>query len=461
MIGIASTIIVLAAVQIGAGLFAANSWGMALLPLIVVLAVVSFLHLKSGLSLLAVAVFLRIELPGFVGVYPADLLVFVLLGGLVVRALTSGLSPAISNPYNTSLLAILTVFAVSLIGAHDLPIGIRNWLRHAQMFGVIVMAATVLDGRDVIRNLRLLLTVSLVLCLPTVFKAIQIGGSQRVFGVTGIYFPFFLATGAIHCVAGYLLSGRAWQRLAWTLLGLTLLVGIVVSQTREAMLFLFIGTVFVSMLVWFWAGRHGIPKLRGRVAQLFIVGALILLIVYSGAIPLFQSSANRVHQAVEGQSNTIQIRLFLWRMGIQAFMESPYLGLGLGQIKVWEELLPLWHLDPMAQFSRGLGAHNDVISYAAETGLAGLCAIFVFFGCVFRCGWREWRQAETQEILMRLVVVWVPCLVLIVRFSFGTHTFYSLGGLFNCLYFGMLVAYTRWAEDDRARRREQIARRAI
>jgi len=461
MIDFAGTIIVLAAVQITAGLFATSSWILSLLPLIVVLVAASFLHLKTGLLLLAVAVYLRIELPGLVGVYPADLLVLVLLGGLAFRTLTSGTSRVLTTPYNTSLLAILTVFAVSLIGTHDLSIGVRNWLRHAQMFGVIVLVAAVLDGRDVTRILRILLVVAFVLCLPTILTAVQIGGSQRVFGVAGMFFPFFLAAGVIHCSVGYLLSEQAWKRWAWAVLALTFSIGIIVSQTREAMLFLLIGTLLVSLLVWIWAGRHVFPKLRGRVARLLLIGAVILLIVFSGSIALFQTSANRVHQAVEGQSNTIQIRLFLWRMGIQSFMESPILGLGLGQIQKWDELLPLWHLDPMAQFSRGLGAHNDVISYAAETGLAGVSAMFVFFGCVFRCGWREWRRAETPEVLMRVLVVWVPCLALIARFSFGTHTFYSLGGLFNCLYFGMLVAHTRWADDNRARGQEQIACRAI
>jgi O-antigen ligase len=212
------------------------------------------------------------------------------------------------------------------------------------------------------------------------------------------------------------------------------------------MLFVVVGIVMLGALSWIWGGRHNHPDLRRRIGWLFITGAVVVIVVFSGSVGIFETSASRVHQAIEGHSNTIYIRLFLWRMGIQTFLENPLLGVGIGQFQKMAAFQPLWHLDPMAQFSQNLGAHNDAISYAAETGVIGLLTVLAFFWGIIRIGWRGWQRADTVEALSQNLVVWVPCLALAVRFFYGTHMFYSLGGLFNCLYFGLLIAHSRSSE---------------
>ncbi len=436
-------IVLLALLQLAAGMWAMSWWFAALVPLVVVLGLVSFLFLEAGLLLLAVTLFVRIELPGLVGVYPADVLALILLGGVVLHGLTSGWSRASSNPLNAQMLAVLTVFGISLINAYNLSIGITNWLRHVQMLGVIVVTVVALDGKGVARVLKLLLVMSFVLCCPTIIEAIRTGGSQRVFGIASVFLPFYLSAGIIHCVVGYLLTEQFWRRWAWAALALTFTLGIVVAQTREAMLFVAIGLAMVGTLTWVWAGRHNHLDLRRRITWLFITGAIVVIIILSGSVGIFETSASRVHQAIEGHSNTIYIRLFLWRMGIQTFLENPLLGVGIGQFQKMAAFQPLWHFDPMAQFSQNLGAHNDAISYAAETGLIGSFTVLAFFWGIIRIGWREWQRADTVEALSRNLMVWVPCLALSVRFFYGTHMFYSLGGLFNCLYFGLLIAQSR------------------
>lgn len=440
---------VIAAMQVSAGGLATISWTLVFAPIALMLAAVSFLWPRAGIYILCIAVYFRVAVPGTTGIYPADLLAFIVIGGGVVSGLSSNWRAVRFNPLSGPMAAILLVFAISLIGAHDLSIGATNWLRHVQMFGVILVISAVIGEKDITRILRVLLVVTFIVCLPTLVTAIQIGGRQRVFGIASAFFPFFLAAGIMYSSVAYLLSDGALRRWLWATLALTLALGIFVSQTREAMLHVIIGLGLIAAFVWVWAKRFDQPQLRRRVSSMVIAGVLVLLIVLSGSVALLETSANRMHQALEGHSNTIFIRLFLWRTGIQNFVDSPVLGIGIGQIRRWDEILPYWRFDPMSQLSKGVGAHNDLITYAAETGIIGLAALFWFFWRIVQCGWSQWRRTDSAESLFKLLVIWVPCLALIVRFFYGTHTFYSLGGLFNCIYFGMLIAYTQLPQSDR------------
>lgn len=441
---VAKALWILIAGQILFGALAAmTSWALALTPFLVLLALIPIVSPRAGVFLLAVSLFLRIEIPGLVGVYPGDLIALLLIGGLVGHLVIHGFRQSWSNPALLPLVTMLAVFAASLAFAFDPKLGIVNWLRHVQMVITVLVVAETLTRDDVGRLLKLVLWSSLVLAIPNIIEAIRLGGAQRVFGIASLFFPFYLATAIMYCCSIYLLHENAWKRKLTLILLIILGVAIIASQTREAMLYVATGVVLTCFFAWWWARRNSLLGVRRRI-RLLIAGSILAVVVFlSGSVSVFERPADRVYQAVEGHSNTIFIRLFLWKTGVRVFLDSPVLGTGLGQNSQWDKFLPFWRFDPMAVVSRGLGVHNDLITYAAETGVIGLAAIFWFFSAVTKTGWRACRVALTHAEFRMLLAVWVPCLATCIRFFYGTHTFYSLGGLFNCLYFGMLLACAR------------------
>lgn len=439
-------------VQMGFGaVAAATSWVVALIPVLSFIGFVAALWPRVGIQLLAVSVFLRIDIPGVVGVYPGDIVALLLILGLALHIGLNGPRRISGNPLFVPLTVTLVIFAISLMTAFDPALGLKNWLRHVQMFCVILVVAASLELSDIRNVLRVLLWLCVALSLPNIVEAMRIGGSQRVFGVGSLFFPFYLATAITYCTIVYLLNEERWLRSMMVLATVITGVGIIVTQTREAMLFGVIGVSLSCWLIWKWATRMQVPSIKRRVLTIVVYSALACVIFLFGSIATFEAPANRVIQAVEGHSNTIFIRLFLWKTGINVFLDSPVLGIGLGQNSEWDKFLPLWRFDPMSQFSRGLGVHNDLITYAAETGIVGLVALFWFFTRIVKTGWRTYRTTVDRSNLQLLLAVWVPCLAIFARFFYGTHTFYSLGGLFNCLYFGMLVACTQAIERSKGR----------
>jgi hypothetical protein len=98
----------------------------------------------------------------------------------------------------------------------------------------------------------------------------------------------------------------------------------------------------------------------------------------------------------DGDTNTVQrllasngggdtrgsIRLYLWHEAWLIFRESPWLGAGFGQF-AWHhfQLVPL--LKPSNISGLYNNAHNLIFQLAAETGIAGLLALFASMGVWF------------------------------------------------------------------------------
>ena len=435
---------VLVVVQIAFGVLGAmTTWAVAFAPLRALIGCIAGLWPRAGVYLLTVSIFLRVDIPGVIGIYPGDIISLLLVAGLVIHVTLNGSGQLRKHPLLITMAEILVAFAASMIWAFDPSVAIVNWFRHLQMFLIILVVAEVCHAQDIWRILWLVLSMGVAFSIPNIVRAIQIDGSQRVFGVASAFFPFYLATAIMFCCIGYLLYEEAWKRRLLAILALPMGLGIIVTQTREAMLYAAIGVLLSCGIIWWWAGRMRLPSIQRRVLWLVLGSTLAVIIFLSGAISTFEMPANRVFQAVEGRSNTIFIRLFLWKTGLQVFLDSPIMGIGLAQIGKWDQFVSFWRFDPMSQFSRGLGAHNDLVTYAAETGLIGLAALFWFFVRVTRVGWRTLPRIADRSSLHLLLSVWVPCLAIFARFFYGTHTFYSLGGLFNCLYFGLLIACVR------------------
>jgi O-antigen ligase len=195
-------------------------------------------------------------------------------------------------------------------------------------------------------------------------------------------------------------------------------------------------------LAWRWSLRHAHGALKRRTIILVVALSAIAVVLLSGSVALLQSPSQRVIQAIEGHAVTVDYRLFLWKTGLKAFVDSPLLGIGLGQIRSWDEILPYWRFDPMATATKGLGAHNDFITYIAETGLIGMGCILALFWLTFRMGGAEFHRARTLESARAALMLWLPVCAILMRFFFGTHMFYSISGILTAFYFALLIKHS-------------------
>ena len=439
----APTIFVVGAMVVACACLAITyGWFVTALPLLVIIGAITFFMPRAGIFLVAASLYLRISIPFWQGKYPADILAILVILGVAVMRMTRGRRPFERTWIAPILLVILAAFGLTLTRAYDLELGFVNWLRHAQLFALILAIASCLKEGDDLRLIHLLLTLTAIVSMRNILVFLASGGNMRVFGIAGPFFALYTVIACLHASVGYLTARRLAHRVGWGCLFLLYFGALIATQTRAALLQLSFGFALLVAVVWFWSTARREHLIRHRVVQLVMTLAVVLVIVVSGVFPFLHHPSDRIINAFEGHAVTVEYRLFLWRLGLQAFLKSPFLGVGLQQVSQWDKFLPQWRFDPMASHTRGLGAHNDFISYLAETGLVGTFAIGWLFWALIRSGARGLIRARRVEELTHCLHLWAPIAAIIIGYFFSPHMFYSLAGMVTALYVGAWVRYT-------------------
>ncbi|MEO8343749.1 MAG: Wzy polymerase domain-containing protein [Gallionella sp.] len=166
------------------------------------------------------------------------------------------------------------------------------------------------------------------------------------------------------------------------LLSVPLLFVMTLSGSRSSWLYLLL-MIFLAG----WAAR-GDATLRPllRYSALLVVGfGLMHLLVQMSFMAGANNETNTVQRLLAsngGGDTSGSIRLYLWREAWLIFRESPWLGVGFGQF-AWHhfQLLPLLKANNISGLYNN--AHNLIFQLAAETGIAGLLALFASMGVWF------------------------------------------------------------------------------
>ncbi len=159
------------------------------------------------------------------------------------------------------------------------------------------------------------------------------------------------------------------------LLAAPLLFVMTLSGSRSSWLYL----LLMSGLAWWWARRDAQQRPLLNYSLLLMIGFGLMHWVVK--LPFMAGAASSVDtmQRLFGADASGSVRLYIWREAGLMFAQSPWLGVGFGQF-AWHhfQLLPILH----PNYISGLynNAHNLVFQLAAETGLAGLLALFGSLG---------------------------------------------------------------------------------
>jgi O-antigen ligase len=152
------------------------------------------------------------------------------------------------------------------------------------------------------------------------------------------------------------------------LLALPLLFVLTLSGSRSSWLYLLLSA---GLAGWAWYKNRSLrPVLQYTLAVIFGFMLMHLLV----QLPML-AGADAATSTMRLSDTSSMIRLYLWREAGMMFMQSPWLGVGFGQFAIHH-----LELEPILQPDNILGlynnAHNVIFQLAAETGLAGVSALF-------------------------------------------------------------------------------------
>ncbi|MEO8332197.1 MAG: Wzy polymerase domain-containing protein, partial [Gallionella sp.] len=187
------------------------------------------------------------------------------------------------------------------------------------------------------------------------------------------HFANYIALGMISL--GLLFQQQKLRAGHVAILAVPLLFVMTLSGSRSSWLYL----LMMAGIAWWWARNDARQRPLLRYSLLLIAGFGIMhLIVQLPFVAGVDSSVNTV-QRLFGDNASGGVRLFLWREATLMFMQSPWLGVGLGQF-AWNHFQLLPELHPAGIVGLYNNAHNLVFQLAAEAGIAGLLAVFLPLG---------------------------------------------------------------------------------
>ncbi len=295
--------------------------------------------------------------------------------------------------------------------------------------------------------------------LVTVLAAINVvvflirGGHERVFGPAWLGFETYAMT-ALPMALGFMIWGRgARERIWYAALASIIGFGMLASQSRGPML----AVVITVPLLFLFASRkarreHSASPLRIFrlvIIPLAVVVAAVLLLRQS----LFEGAVERVESLVESMRNpqeTVLLRLVLAKAAIKGFLAHPVFGVGIGNFKIIDQVVPEMRMDPVWFYLRGMSAHNVVLHYLAETGLVGTTALLAVAWLGLRNAYRSFRRhlaAADQQVSAAL---FVGMLVFAVTLLYMRAWTWGQGGYIMSILFGLSAAWYRHTDPSRA-----------
>ncbi|HUU47131.1 MAG TPA: O-antigen ligase family protein [Acidobacteriota bacterium] len=419
---------------------AALTWGgiWLLVPWFGAVLILAFCQPRIGLLILIVAWFFRINILGIPGVYPADVVLLPVVAGYLCRRLATGGRIADPTPVNRVALVWLGLYAVSLLGAVDLAFGVKNWLRHIELFALFVAAVGLLDRTTIRRVVVLFLGLCIGFSVFNIARFVLEGGTIRAFGTAHTLFSGYLALAVAPATALALLSTQRRHRRFWTAVIVLFIMAQIANQSRGAMLQLFTGFLFTAFIAYRWGAVNRQAALRKRLLKMgavLAVAGVLAMVMAGGSI---QRAAHRYSTESGSDLYTLQTRNVLWRSAIRLFLDHPILGVGPAQTLSLRAYLPDIRLNPIYHGIKGLGTHNSLLRYLAECGIVGSLVLWMLLWRALSFGRGIIRAVRDPVEAAWQIGLWGIVFVLISRFLYEGHIFYSISGMTTVVFVAML-----------------------
>ena len=338
------------------------------------------------------------------------------------------------------LLLIVLFFALSLIWTEvDTEFALKAFIKHAKLLGVLLLVFLIRSEREariavlVFIALQVFVLISSWLLaahitLPWVFNSQSVLSSRYVVFAES-YLDQSIMLACMAAVVWHLSSDGHWPR--WT-------AGFVAIAAMLNIFFLLPGrTGYVvafslAALAVLWALNK-----RTKGIALVAIPLIVVLGLYFSSGQLHQ----RIYQVVhETQSYSVQAetqtssgwRLNAWQKSIQAIIEEPWNGYGVGS---WAPAVKrLQGTDATEVFGSGDASnpHQEYLLWGVETGVGGMLLLLAFLLAV---AWdtRQFPTGVRRATLSVVVAIAVAC-------CFNSSLFDDLMGDFLYVSLGLMMA---------------------
>lgn len=333
------------------------------------------------------------------------------------------------------IIAILLAFSLSIMWTNsDLDIALLAFVKHSKLLEILLLISLIRTAQEA----RLAMTVfaigQVILLSSSWLMAVGIpipwatsAGMKYVVFSTYLDQSIIFATMA--ALFWHLRSDLFWPRWLAALLAVAALVNALIlleGRTGYA----------VAITVISFAVMWTMPK-RLRLASMIAtpIIAILSLLLMSAQVQdrltrVVHESQNYASQGANESSSGF--RLNAWQRSIQAMIESPGLGHGVGSWTITVKRLEGSAATKVFGESNASNPHQEYLLWGVELGIAGILILIAFMACVVRDSMR-FNISISRTIISVVAAMAVACM-------FNSTLYDALIGDFFCIALGLLIA---------------------
>ena len=373
-----------------------------------------------------------------------DILLIILFFAVALDFLLRGRLEIRATGLDLAFLALIAATLISALLAHNRAYSVVPTIRIILIYISFRMVYKFALEMGVRRITLLYIYLVMVLALINITIFIIAGGKARVFGPAWLAFETYTMT-ALPMALGFMIWGRSTgERLKFAAVASIIGFGLLASQSRGPLLAVIIAVPLLLFFAYRKARRERSASSLRIIRLVFIPIVVVVAAVLLLRQSLFEGSLERLESLLKSLKNpqeTVLLRLVLAKAAIKGFLAHPIFGVGIGNFKIIDQVVPEMRMEPVWFYIRGMSAHNVILHYLAETGIAGTVALVSVSWVGLRTAYRTFRRHLADADQQVSAALFVGMLVFCFTLLYMRAWTWGQGGYIMAILFGLSAAW--------------------
>ena len=329
------------------------------------------------LFVLSTSLYLRAAAGPFM-ILPSDALGVLLLAAVMVEFLARGEVSISRTGLDWPFLALISATLVSIPFAHNVSMTFTPAVRIVFIYLMFRVSFRLARQFGIHRVLRVYIGLVTVLSAINAVRFLIGGGEERIFGPAWLTIETYTMTALPMAMAFIIWSKSRGERLAYGAAVIIIALALLATQSRAPQLAVFITLPVLAIMAVRKLQRSGVTVRWGRIGLIVVIPVALIAGLTLFAPTLLEGVFGRIEEFLVSLSNpqgTVALRVVLWTGAIKGFLTSPFTGIGIGNFRIIDQIVPEMKLEPVWYYIGGLSTHNVILQYLCETGIVGAAAL--------------------------------------------------------------------------------------
>jgi O-antigen ligase len=354
---------------------------------------------------------------------------------------------------NTILVPVIIFIFLASLSIYNAPKTVELFMDYFNLVSLVLLifiVPIVFTNRIKIYHIFYIYVVAVLIhSVFVIFESLSTGG--RAFGLLGVFYVDLAGLAILYSIIFFLYS-NGFKKYAFGLTSIIILIGLLLSQTRNAWLSTVI--TFIILIVFLFVKNK--RYMMNRKTILIVITSFILA---SGSIFLIVSKDLNVNvgERLETKKQKINItdnpssigdnsflsRMLIWHTAINAFSKEPMFGIGLYSFKYSSKN---YYTIPKPFFKRYVEHRTPHVSYLevlVESGVVGFLGFIIFLFGVLKNLFKSLGFVRSVEEILQTLLLLVSMVYISFSMFMTEAWLYGQYIVWFGIIVGLIVANTK------------------